>query len=186
MKKMADKISRDYARMFELQQMAQEHMVKIRQLKKLVGKITLYCNEEADLPQALRFLRRMRYDMVAVCERGGHLAQAMAAYLVYIIDVELEVLDLKLNHSRYAVKIPKPLKWTGTHVALVCLGYALKKFLNRGKAQMQEIMDCFEFVFQARPGNYSKTLEEAGRNSRKAALFFDGLKENLMDILKKK
>jgi hypothetical protein len=124
----------------------------------------------------------MRYHTLA-CRQEENM---QARYLIYIIDTELEVLDMKLRHSQYRIRIPKPLKWTHTHVALVMLAYALQKFLNRGRAQLQDIIACFEFVFQVRLGNYSATLDEVRRSRLKALAFFEALKQNLTDILKMK
>lgn len=179
--KTTNKISRAHARLFGIQDISQAGTSGDRQLKKLVEEITLYCNREADLPQVLRFLKRMRYHT-----EGRQGEDMQARYLVYIIDIELEVLEMKLKHSEYRIRIPKPLKWTGTYVALVMLIYALQRYLNRGKAQLQDIVACFEFIFQVRLGNYSTTLDEARRSRYKALAFFDTLKQNLADMLKVK
>lgn len=181
--KTLNKIRRDHARLFEIQDIPQAGTNKDRRVEKLVEEITLYCNQEADLPQVLRFLKRMRYLTEEACRQEENI---QARYLVYVIDTELEVLEMKLKHCEYRIRIPKPLKWTGTYVALVMLIYALRKFLNRGKAQLQDIVACFEFIFQVRLGNYSATLDEVRQSKQKAAVFFDTLKQNLLEILKMK
>ncbi|MBF0650791.1 RteC domain-containing protein [Dysgonomonas sp. GY75] len=153
-------------------------------LDKLVREITLYCNEEADLPQVMRFLKRLRYNTGIKAATSGE-SQGMASYLVHIIDTELEVMELKLNHSEYRIAIPKRLKWTHTYVALVELVYAIQSSLNRGKAQLQEIVAAFEFIFQVKLGNYSATLEEIASRKRKPSGYFDLLKKNLQEIVRR-
>lgn len=60
------------------------------------------------------------------------------------------------NRATYPVN---DLKWTGPKVALVELGYALdaSKFLNRGNADIKEIMMALETVFNIDLGEYYRT-----------------------------
>jgi len=178
-----NKIGRYHARIFGNPGSMPADIETQKILDKLVREITLYCNEEADLPQVMRFLKRLRYKTSAAgCERED---RTQAKYLVHIIDTELEVMKLKLKHSEYRIAIPKRLKWTHTYVALVELIYAIQSSLNRGKAQLREIVAAFEFIFQVKLGNYSATLEEIARKKRKPSGYFDLLKKNLQEIVKR-
>lgn len=177
------RIGRYYDRLFDGRSAIQLHTEKEKGLKRLDRELTRYCNQQADLPQVLRLLKRLRRDAGARLKDPQD--KDMAVCLIHIIDTELDVLELKLNHSEYRINIPKRLKWTGPLVALVELMYAILKYLNRGKAQLKDVAAIFEFGFQIRLGNYSKTLDEIRTRKRKISGFLDNLKDSLREILKK-
>lgn len=177
------RIGRYYDRLFDNRPAIQLHTDKQKDLNRFDRELTRYCNFQADLAQVLRLLRRMRLD--AGFRLGDPLDKDMAMCLTHVIDTELDVLELKLNHSEYRVNIPKRLKWTGPLVALVELMYSILKCLNSGKAQIKDLAALIEFSFQVKLGNYSATLDEIKNRKRKISGFLDTLKENLREILKR-
>lgn len=177
------RIGRYYHRLFDNRPAIQLHTGKQKDLDRFDRELTRYCNQQADLPQALRLLKRLRHDATVRLEDPRD--RDMAVCLTHIIDTELDVLELKLNHSQYRVNIPMRLKWTGPLVALVELMYSILKYLNRGKAQIKDLAAILEFGFQVKLGNYSATLNEIRTRKRRISGFLDTLKENLKEILKK-
>lgn len=177
------RVSRYYARLFDNLPVVQLHTGKQKDLDKFEEELVHYCDWEADLPQALRLLKRLRHDASLRIEYQRE--KELATCLIHIIDTELDVLNLRLRHNEYRINIPKRLKWTGPLVALVGLMYGILKNLNRGKAQLKDLAALVEFGFQVKLGNYSNTLDEIRNRKRKVLDFFDTLKENLQEVLKK-
>lgn len=77
------------------------------------------------------------------------------------------------------------LKWTGTKTDLVELIYALQSVdaINNGKADLRQIADSFESVFNISLGNYYRRFQEIRLRKNGKANFLDDLKEKLVQRL---
>lgn len=76
------------------------------------------------------------------------------------LNKKMQNLDKQTLINKNRATLPtNDLKWTGPKVALVELGYALdaSKFLNRGNADIKEIMMALETVFNIDLGEYYRT-----------------------------
>ena len=78
-----------------------------------------------------------------------------------------------------------PLKWTGTKAALIELIYALQSgdAVNNGKADIKQIADSFESLFNITLGNYYRHFQEIRLRKNGKANFLDDLKEKLVHRL---
>jgi len=77
------------------------------------------------------------------------------------------------------------LKWTGTKLALIELIYALQSVdaINNGKADIKQIADSFEGLFNISLGNYYRHFQEIRLRKNGKANFIDDLKEKLVQRL---
>lgn len=78
-----------------------------------------------------------------------------------------------------------PLKWTGTKLALIETIYALQSVdaINNGKADIKQIADSFESLFNISLGNYYRHFQEIRLRKNGKANFIDDLKEKLVHRL---
>ncbi len=76
------------------------------------------------------------------------------------------------------------LKWTGSKVAAVELGYALEssRFINRGNADIKEIMLLIETCFNIDLGEYYRTYISIKQRKKDRTPFL----QSLMDSLNKR
>ncbi len=77
------------------------------------------------------------------------------------------------------------LKWTGTKSALIELIYALQSVdaVNNGKADIKQIADSFEHLFNISLGNYYRQFQEIRLRKNGKTNFLDDMKEKLVQRL---
>lgn len=81
--------------------------------------------------------------------------------------------------------IASSLKWTGTKSALIELIYALQSVdaVNNGKADIKQIADSFEHLFNISLGNYYRQFQEIRLRKNGKTNFLDEMKEKLVQRL---
>lgn len=146
----------------------------------LVSYLTKYCSSENNLIEIYRLLKRLKYE-IQINEDKYLTFRASYEYLTDIINTEIEIIKMKIKEPELRVKIPRLLKWTDTHSALVELIYGTKDLsINQGKGKLEEITACFEFIFQIKLGNISEKFNDISmRKSKK--LYIDKVKDNLLN-----
>lgn len=74
------------------------------------------------------------------------------------------------------------LAWTDSKSDLIELAYALysRGCINRGRAQVQQIITSLEMVFKAKTGNFYRTFQSMRLRKKNRTAFLDGLKESLI------
>ncbi len=77
------------------------------------------------------------------------------------------------------------LKWTGTKSALIELIYALQSVdaVNNGKADIKQIADSFEHLFNISLGNYYRHFQEIRLRKNGKTNFLDDMREKLIQRL---
>lgn len=77
------------------------------------------------------------------------------------------------------------LKWTGTKSALIELIYALQSVdaVNNGKADIKQIADSFEHLFNISLGNYYRQFQEIRLRKNGKTNFLDDMREKLIQRL---
>ena len=77
------------------------------------------------------------------------------------------------------------LKWTGTKAALIELIYALQSVdaVNNGKADIKQIADSFEHLFNISLGNYYRHFQEIRLRKSGRTNFLDDMREKLTQRL---
>lgn len=78
------------------------------------------------------------------------------------------------------------LAWTGTKTDLVELIYALQSVdaINNGKADLRQIADSFESVFNISLGNYYRRFQEIRLRKNGKTNFLDDLQKLLLNFLR--
>ena len=77
------------------------------------------------------------------------------------------------------------LKWTGTKTALIELIYALQsaETINNGSADIKQIADSFERLFNINLGNYYRHFQEIRLRKSGKATFLNSMKEKFIQRL---
>lgn len=146
--------------------------------------LTEYCTTENNLLDVLRLLREISYTIRINRDLHPQLIH-QCDYLAYTIDTEIEIVRLKIKQPELRIKIPKLLKWTDTFTALVELIYGIEDLsINFGKGKLEEIIACFEFIFQVKLGNTSEKFGDV-YTRKSGKLYIDRVKDNLLKKLQR-
>jgi|GEM_PF-4628053 len=86
--------------------------------KTFIKHLTDYCVTENNLLEVYRFLRRIRY-IIEINKSKNPQLEKQCDYLLYSIDTEIKINELKIEQPDLRIKIPKLLKWTDSFTALV-------------------------------------------------------------------
>lgn len=78
-----------------------------------------------------------------------------------------------------------PLPWTGSKVALTELIYALHAsgVFGFGKADIKQIVNCFEEAFSVDLGNYASTFSDIKLRKKGKTIFIDSLRERILQVI---
>lgn len=89
--------------------------------------------------------------------------------------------QLIINKSQSSQPLPN-LKWTGAKVALVEFGYGLEAFgfINRGKADIKEIMLALEIIFNVDLGDYYRTYLDIRDRKKDRTFYLNKMIESLI------
>jgi hypothetical protein len=134
--------------------------------KTFISQLMQYCEIENNLLDVYRLLKTLKYIIQVNQDKYPEL-ESQCDYLIYLIDLETEITDFKIKDPQLRIKIPKLLKWTESFTDLVEIIEGLIFAINKGKAQQQEVQECFEFIFQVKIGGLSEKKGEIGRRKRK-------------------
>ena len=107
-------------------------------------------------------------------------AAIKANELIYqYVTEELEALRNPGDHQRM---IKPTLKWTGSKTGLTELAYAIQSagVVNNGKADLKEIVEQLQAIFQVDLGNYPRTFQEILSRKTGYTNFIDMLRDRLL------
>lgn len=126
-----------------------------------------HCRNEQKVLSTYRMLNEMKTDIIirnriydlTVCDLFERICSFINAEIkatwAKIKNPQLIELD-KDDHS----KIPSLLHWTSDKINLIELIYAIAHSINNGKASVEDIKNCFEFIFQVSLGNVYDRVDE--------------------------
>jgi hypothetical protein len=112
------------------------------------------------------------------------LAKIMAHDLVQVyLEDKLRAIEYKVLKEKSQRDHNSKLVWTGSKVALIELLYSLqsKGTFNNGTADLKDIAEYFETVFDIDLGQYRRTFLEIRARKTDKTKFIDNLKETLED-----
>jgi len=143
--------------------------------------LTQYCNIENNLLEVYRLLLIIKLDIQSNMNKHSEVIFHYN-YLCQIIDIEIEIILLKIKEPELRKKIPKLLKWTDCLTDLAEIIIGISKSINRGKVKQIDIQECFEFIFQVKIGNISEKKEKIFIRKHKP-MYIDKIKEVILQEL---
>lgn len=137
-----------------------------------------YCNNENNLLDVYRLLLITKLDIQSNMNEHPDVIFHYK-YLCQIIDIEIEIILLKIKEPSLRKKIPKLLKWTDCLTDLTEIIIGISKSVNHGTVKQIELQECFEFIFQVKIGNFSEKKGKIYIRKQKP-MYIDKVKENIL------
>lgn len=145
---------------------------------KFLRLLTQYCSIENNLLDVYRLLKIIKYIIQSNMNKHTEVI-SQYEYLCQVIDIELEVILLKIKNPELIKRIPKLLKWTDCLTDLAEIIIGISRSVNHGKVKQIELQECFEFIFQVKLGNLSEKKGKIYIRKQKP-MYIDKVKENIL------
>ncbi|GHV39096.1 hypothetical protein FACS1894179_03490 [Bacteroidia bacterium] len=146
-----------------------------------------YCRNEQKVFSTYRILNEMKTD-IAIRNRMYDLTVCdLFERICSFINGEIELAQAKIKNPLWiesdkdilSSKTPSLLLWISDKINLVELIYAIAHSVNNGNASIEEIKNCFEFIFQVNLGNIYDRVDEL-KTRVNTAKYINALPEQLV------